>query len=260
MAVDFAREAGDGLLETFGVFHEAARKADQSNVVTAADLRSERCIVEGIRRAFPSHSVIAEETGCARGPGDYTWVVDPLDGTSNYAAGIPWFGVLIAVLRRNELVAAVMHLPATHDTYVAEAGSGAFRNGRPIRVSDAHELANVLWACGMDAGTSDEEAQRNGALIARLARSVRNIRTTNSLVDAAYTSDGRLGGLLNLQMRLWDLAAPKLIVGEAGGVYTDACGAPLVLDLSRTACDREYAVLAGAPPLHEALVREMRLA
>ena len=258
VAIDLARAAGAALLPTFGKQDVIAKKGDDSNVVTEADLRSERLIVDGIRRRFPEHSIIAEEAGCDLRPSDYTWVVDPLDGTSNFAAGIPWFGVLIAVLRGAQPVAGVLHLPASGDLYAAEVGAGAYRNGERIQVASEPALADVLWAYGMDGGESAVEANRNVAVLARLLRRVRNIRATNSLVDAAYTADGRIGGFLNQSTRLWDIAAPMLIVQEAGGRYTGVDGKPLVLDVSASASDRCYAVLAGSPHLHHDVVEIVR--
>lgn len=258
-AIELSQAAGRSILSTYGVGQGVEKKGDNSNVVTAADTRSEGIIVRGIRQKFPGHSIIAEEAGCDLRPSEYTWVVDPLDGTSNYAAGIPWFGVLIGVLRGQELVAGVMHTPVSGDLYAAEAGAGAYKNGKRVSVTEGRKLADVLWAYGMDGGGSDSEAARNVALLARILRRVRNIRTTNSLMDAAYTADGRLGGMLNQSTRLWDIAAPMLIVQEAGGRYTDLVGQPLDLEVSAAAGEREYAVLAGAPLLHEevaAMVRE----
>jgi myo-inositol-1(or 4)-monophosphatase len=259
IAIELARRAGESLLSTFGMERAIAKKGDDSNVVTEADTRSEKLIVEGIRARFPDHSIIAEETGCDLRDSDYCWVIDPLDGTSNFAAGIPWFGVLICVLKGEQPVAGVLHLPVNGDLYAAEAGGGAFKNGHRIAVSQEVALSGVLWAYGMDGGGSDSQAQRNVATLAHLLRRVRNVRATNSLVDAAYTAEGRLGGMLNQSTRLWDIAAPMLIVQEAGGRYTDVKGEPLKLDLSSSASEREYAVLAGSPSLHREVAEIVRL-
>ncbi len=257
-AIALALAAGRSLLETFGTTNVMDTKGDHSNVVTAADVRSEALIVDGIRHAYPGHSIIAEETGCDLLPSPYTWVVDPLDGTSNYAAGLPWFGVLISVLKHAEPIVGVMHLPASGDLYTAQAKGGAFRNGQRITVTREPKLENVLWAYGMDAGSSDQQAARNTALLTQLLRRVRNIRATNSLVDPACTADGRLGGMLNHSTRIWDIAAPMLIVQEAGGLYTDIFGRPLSLDVSHAAAAQEYAVLAGAPTLHASVAAWVR--
>jgi myo-inositol-1(or 4)-monophosphatase len=261
-AIALARKAGLTLLESNGDVQVLSKKGDNSNIVTAADAASEAIIVHGVRQKYPDHSIIAEETGCDLRGSEFTWVIDPLDGTSNYAAGIPWFGVLIAVLQGKKPVAAVIHIPSTGDVYSAQAGRGAFKNDEPIFVAHNDMLADVLWAYGMDGGSTDEEAERNTYLLSKLLRRVRNIRATNSLMDPAYTAEGRLGGMLNQSTRLWDIAAPMLIVQEAGGLYTDLTGQQLDLDISESAADKEYAVLAGAPQLHSevaALVRETRL-
>ena len=258
-AVAFARAGGEVLMRTFGRGVAAAQKSDLSNVVTEADLASERCIVQAIRERHPTHSIIAEETGCdLRDSSDFTWVVDPLDGTSNFAAGIPWFGVLIALLRASEPVLGVLHLPVTGDLYRAERGGGAHCNGHRISVTEEPQLSNVLWAWGMDAAASDTAALQNSALLARVLQRVRNVRATNSLVDAAYVADGRLGGMVNHSTRVWDIAAPSLIVQEAGGRYTDATGAALRFDLSAAAGERVYQVLAGAPVLHRQMLEVLR--
>jgi myo-inositol-1(or 4)-monophosphatase len=253
VATTLSREAGASLLETFGGRWDVSHKADNS-VVTEADARAERIITDGLRRHFPGHSIIGEESGCDLQSSDIVWVIDPLDGTSNYASGIPWFGVLIGVLQRGVPVAAVMYLPAAGDLYAAEAGAGAFRNGQRVTVTPETRLSDVLWAYGMDAGMTGDDVEGHVRIVTNLVRRTRNVRATNSLVDAAFTADGRLGGFLNQQLHLWDIVAPLLVVQEAGGVYTDLAGQPLRLDLSSSAATREYAGLAGAPQLHREVV------
>ncbi|WP_027468535.1 inositol monophosphatase family protein [Deefgea rivuli] len=258
IAIELAQLAGHSLLDRFGQTQAVTMKGDVSNIVTAADTRAEQIIVAGLRQRFPGHSIISEELGSDLRPSDYTWIVDPLDGTSNYAAGIPWFGVLIALFRGTEPILAVLHTPVNGDLYLAEKGSGAERNGQRIHVSLEAELHNVLWAYGMDAQTSVAAAERDIRLLTQLLQRVRNVRATNSLIDAAYTADGRLGGMLNQSTRLWDIAAPMLLIQEAGGIYTASNGAPLKLDLSASAPEQIYSVLAGAPMLHGAVAELMR--
>jgi len=257
MAVRLAREAG-GLLLDF--FHRRLPlrvrfKGDLSNVLTEADLASEALIRREIRHAFPGHAVMAEEAGYAPGAASTTWIVDPLDGTSNFAAGLPWFGVLLAVLERNEPTLAVLHLPASGETYHAVRGGGAFHNGRPVRVSGLREPARSLWACAMDAPRHARDARTKAFVMAELLKKVRGVRTTNSLVDAAFTADGRLGGWINLDTRIWDIAAPSLIIREAGGRFTDRSGADVEFDLSSEGADRVYEIVAGARAQHEQIVR-----
>jgi len=257
-AIAWARAGGQVLREHFGGPAATLQKSDLSNVVTAADLAAERAIVQAIRARHPSHSIIAEETGCDWRDSAYTWVVDPLDGTSNFAAGIPWFGVLIALLRAGVPVLGVLHLPASGELYCAEIGSGAFRDGVRIAVTPEPLLRNVLWAWGMDAAEDAAAAARETARLARVLQRVRNVRATKSLVDCAYVADGRLGGMLNRSTRIWDIAASMVLIGEAGGLFTQADGAALSLDVSTHAADRVYAVLAGAPELHRQMLALLR--
>jgi myo-inositol-1(or 4)-monophosphatase len=257
-AVAFARLGGDVLLRHFGRGLAAAHKGDLSNVVTEADLAAERAIVQAIHARHPTHSVIAEETGCDLRDDAHCWVVDPLDGTSNFAAGIPWFGVLVALLRDGRPIAAALHLPVSGELYSAASGGGAWRDGARIAVSREPQLGNVLWAWGMDAAADDGAAQRDAARLGRVLQRVRNVRATNSLVDAAYVADGRLGGMTNRSTRIWDIAAPMLIVGEAGGLYTRDDGTPLQLDVSAGAAERVYSVMAAAPSLHAQMLALMR--
>jgi myo-inositol-1(or 4)-monophosphatase len=253
-AISWARAAGQVLLGHFGRTTSTLQKSDLSNVVTAADLESEQAIVRAIRHRHPTHSIIAEETGCDLRGSEFTWVIDPLDGTSNFAAGIPWFGVLIALLRAGEPQLGVLHLPVSDELYCAERGGGAYRNGRRISVTAEPLLSNVLWAWGMDAAENEAAALRDTALLARVLQRVRNVRATNSLVDCAYVADGRLGGMVNRSTRIWDIAASMVIIGEAGGVYTQADGNPLTLDATSRAAERVYAVMAGAPTLHRQML------
>lgn len=250
VAIALAIEAGKRLMAHFHSRVLVHTKGDHSNVVTAADIESERIIVQGIREHFPDHSIIAEESGVGRGSSELTWVIDPLDGTSNFAAGIPWFGVLIALLVRGEPDLGILYVPASDELYVAEQGQGAYRNGRRIGVACGMVLNHSLWAYGADASSDEATQQAQLTVLRALISSVRNVRTTNSLIDAAFTADGRVGGMLNFSTRIWDIAAPSLLVREAGGIYTELDGAPLRFDLSAEACGREYAVLAGAPSLH----------
>lgn len=258
IAVRAAQAGSVVLMQAFGSSIAVQAKGDISNVVTEADLASERSILAHLLEQTPAHGVLAEETGYKPGTSGYTWVVDPLDGTSNFAAGIPWFGVLIALLRGCEPVAAVMHLPCENDTYTAVLGEGALLNGRPVRVSASKSLGDVLWAYGMDAKPGGSERLHDARLLSELLGRVRNIRATNSLVDAALTADGRLGGMLNRSTRIWDIASPMLVVSEAGGLYTSASGAPVALQVSSEGADRVYQVLAGAPALHASVAQLVR--
>jgi myo-inositol-1(or 4)-monophosphatase len=173
-----------------------------------------------------------------------------LDGTSNFVAGLPWFGVMIARLEGAEPREAALYLPALGAMYTAQKGRGARRNDTPLAVSTATDLSQVLIGFGLD-GTADAAAlRRQGLLLAAVAQRSRNVRATNSLVDFCYTAESRLGGTINFNCKLWDLAAPALLVREAGGVVTDLAGRAPDFRVGPEAATRTHTVLAAAPALH----------
>lgn len=255
--IETVLSAGRLLRERFGRVETIRRKEQISSIVTEVDLASEALILERLHRAYPDHNIIAEESGSESRGSEYTWVVDPLDGTSNYAAGIPWYGVMVAVLRQTTPVLAAMHLPHEELLYVAQAGMGATRNDRPIRVSAADRLDQILIAYAVDGSQDPTGTQDQARGFGRLLNHVRNVRATNCLVDFALTIDGRLGGFINHSTRLWDIAPAWLVIREAGGEMTDLHGQPLSFSLGPDACDRNYSVMGANPVLLAQLARLM---
>jgi myo-inositol-1(or 4)-monophosphatase len=247
-------DAGKILLDYFGRVDEVSVKESHSSVVTAADLAAEAFIVQTLMRAFPAANVIAEESGFIDKGSDFTWVVDPLDGTSNFAAGLPWFGVLVALLKGNMPVAGAAYLPCTGALYYAEVGQGVTRNGTRVHVTPETDLRNVLCAYGLDASSDETKTQREAAALARLANGVRNVRMTNSLLDFCYTVDGRLGACVNQNTKIWDIAPIILMLAEAGGLLTDVEGRALNLAVGAD-YDRSYAVIGASLALHPQILR-----
>jgi myo-inositol-1(or 4)-monophosphatase len=256
--LECVRPAGEILLRYFGRNPNPRSKGDQSNIVTDADLASEHWIVGHIQARFPEHSIIAEETGYQRRDSEFTWVIDPLDGTSNFAAGLPWFGVQVAVLQRGAPVLAAMFLPLTHTLYFAEKGAGVWRDGHPVRVTTETQLKNVLCAYGIDAYAGASENRKQVELLHRVLNGVRNVRATNCLVDFCYTLEGRLGGCLNLNTKIWDIAPLALMLPEAGGRLTDLQGSEIVFRLDAEPFDRNYTILGASPTLHPQLLALIR--
>ena len=248
-AIECATSAGRLLLQHFGKVRHVQIKESQSSVVTEADLASEQHILSIIRRRFPDHNIVAEETGFRDRGSAYTWVVDPLDGTSNFAAGLPWFGVLVNVLEHGLPLIAAMYLPVEDRLYLAERGQGATRNGERIHVTTETRWPHLLCAYGLDASPDAERVRQQGLLLGSLTQLARNVRATNSLVDFAYTIDGRLGAVVNLNTKMWDIAAPALLLPEAGGQLTDLRGQPITFALDAAGCERSYAVVGGHPAL-----------
>jgi myo-inositol-1(or 4)-monophosphatase len=254
--LECVRAAGQILRDQFAKPTGIRSKGEPSSIVTDADLESERWIIDRIRRRFPGHSIVAEETGYQRRESEFTWVIDPLDGTSNFAAGLPWFGVQIAVLHRRTPILAAMYLPILDLLYVGARGRGVQRNGQTVRVTAEPQLGNVLCAFGVDART--RRMRRQMQMLQRVINAVRNVRATNCLLDFGYTLDGRLGACLNFNTKIWDIAPVCLMLPEAGGRLTDLDGRAIRFRLDTEPFDRSYTVLGARPALHAQLRRALR--
>lgn len=253
-SVACAREAGEILTRYRGRIGEPTIKENATSVVTEADFAAERLAVERIQRRFPGHGIIAEESGVRDGSGEYVWVIDPLDGTSNFVAGLPWFGFQMGLLERGRVVASVMHLPVDGVTYWAELGGGAFRDGQRLKLTEETRLSHVLCAFGLDPSQGPEDLARDAALLCRVGSAVRNLRMTNSLVDFCLTLEGHLGGFVNLSPKIWDIVPICLLMPEAGGVISDLAGGPLHFEVGAMAAHRAYPLVGGTVALHPQLV------
>ncbi|MEN8203614.1 MAG: inositol monophosphatase, partial [Bacteroidota bacterium] len=249
------KQSGEVLLQHFGEPIKSRKKESISSVVTEADLASERTIIDILSSGHESYNIISEESGYIDHGSDYTWVVDPLDGTSNFAAGIPWFGIIIALMHKNIPVLAAMYLPADDHLYMAESGKGAWKNGNPIHVTTSTELGEQLVVYSFDYSPDPEKTKSEMELMARLTSRVRNIRSTNSLYDFCYMTDARLGAAINQTTKIWDIAAPWLIIREAGGVVNDINGNEIIFDLSPGSFDRNYTIVASGAGIHQAIMK-----
>lgn len=240
---------GRELRSRFGKPLQHRTKENHSSIVTEADLASEAVILELIRSRFPGHNTLAEESGWQDRGSRYTWIVDPLDGTSNFAAGLPWFGVMVALLEDSSPLLGAMYLPTEERLYVAERGSGATRDGSPIRLPAEARLPDMLCACPLDPTADEALLQRQTELLRRMAQAARNVRATNCLIDFVSVLEGRFGLAINHQTMIWDIAAPLLILKEAGGSFTTLSGGDLQLVLDADSARRSYAVIAAHPSL-----------
>jgi myo-inositol-1(or 4)-monophosphatase len=249
--------AGNILLRTFGKASGIRQKESASSVVCDADVASEEFILRRIRRHFPDAGVIAEESGRAQGS-DVVFVVDPLDGTSNYVAGLPWFGVQVGVLEKGEPTWAGMYLPVERTLYLGEKGKGVWRNGKRITVTTETRLPKVLCAFGMDSAANEASRKRDADLLTRVAGGVRNVRTTNSLYDFCYTLEGKLGACVNLNCKIWDIVPVALMLPEAGGKFTYLSGQPIRFESDQAGFGRSYQIIGAGTTLHRKLLRLVR--
>jgi len=256
-AVAVAREAGALLRERFGRPHDVRFKGTV-DLVTEADKGAEALIAERLRAAFPDHRLLGEEG--ARGAPDaggasspYGWIVDPLDGTTNFAHGLPHFAVSIALEHAGTPLVGAVYDPIRDELFAAARGKGATRNGEALRVSAADELVRSLLATGFSYDLAERASQARAwrALLTQ----VRSIRQTGSAaLNLCYVAAGRLDGYWERPLQPWDVAAGALIVTEAGGQVTDLAGDPFrpygheVLATNGRLHPALLAVLAAHPP------------
>ncbi len=218
-----ARTAGGILKENLNGIREITYKGD-INLVTEMDMRSERTIVELLRASFPDHGIIAEEETTIRNSSGYTWIIDPLDGTTNYAHGYPCFSVSIALERDGEVIRGVVYDPMRDELFSAEKGRGASLNGTQIRVSGTETLIKSLLATGFPYDRKESE-KNNLDYFHRLLMASQEVRRDGSAaLDLCYVAAGRFDGFWELKLKPWDVAAGSLIVREAGGLVSDLSG------------------------------------
>ena len=208
----------------------ADTKSTDIDLVTQADLESERLILNAIRTAFPEHAILAEESGESDGRevgrAEYRWLVDPLDGTTNFAHGLPLFAVALALQQGDRLILAVTYDPLRDELFVAQAGQGATLNGQPIRVSNTSVLRRALMATGFAYVRATTDLN-NLAEFNRMMPRVQGIRRMGSAaLDLAYLACGRIDGYWEYHLSPWDWAGGALLIREAGGRVTNIQGQP----------------------------------
>jgi myo-inositol-1(or 4)-monophosphatase len=220
VAVEAARAAGLVLLEKAHEGFLVEYKAPV-NLVTDADLAAEHCIVSTIRRSFPGHRVLAEESGTASpGTSPCQWIIDPLDGTTNFAHGFPFYAVSIGLEYAGSCVLGVVLDPVRNELFTAESGRGAFLNGKRLRVSETEKLDHALLVTGFAYDIRDNP-KNNLDHFTRLSLHAQGVRRTGSAaLDLCYVATGRFDGFWEVKLNPWDMAAGFVILREAGGLVT----------------------------------------
>jgi myo-inositol-1(or 4)-monophosphatase len=245
-AIDAAREAGALLLARADGPLDTRQKGARGDLVTALDRASEELIVARLRSAFPNSAILGEEEGERPGTSDERWIVDPLDGTTNYAHGYPMYCVSIAYERAGDVVAAAIYAPVFDEMFAAEKGGGATRNGERIRVSDCRTVGDALVCTGF----VPARYERNGAHFAHLSHVAQAVRRDGSAaLDIAYVACGRFEAFWEFDLKSWDEAAGALLVREAGGVVSAIDGTPYAVG--------DGSVLATNGRIHAEMVAEL---
>jgi myo-inositol-1(or 4)-monophosphatase len=243
-----ARKAGRGLARDFGEIEQLQVSVKgPGNFVTAADHRAEETLYRELARARPGYGFLMEERGVVEGPDKtHRWIVDPLDGTTNFLHGLPLFCIAIALEREGEIVCALTYNPILDELYTAERGQGAFVNSRRLRVAARKQLPDSLISMGIPhRGRGDHTRFLSQCKV--LMEQVGGLRRTGSAaIDLAWVAAGRFDGYVEHQLQPWDMAAGTLLVREAGGFVTDAAGGQQMFEAG--------SIVAGNQAVHRALL------
>jgi myo-inositol-1(or 4)-monophosphatase len=246
--VQAATKAGRGLVRDFGELENLqVSTKGPSDFVSAADLRAEETLRRELSRVRPGYGFLMEESGTVPGTdATHRWIVDPLDGTTNFLHAVPLFAISIALERQGQIVAAVIFNPVMNELFTAELGAGAFLNDRRIRVAQRRNLADAVITCGIPhRGRGDHAAFLND--LAPIMDAVAGIRRTGAAaLDLAWVAAGRFDGFFEKGLSPWDIAAGELLVSEAGGYVSDFSGSGPARESG--------AVIAANPEIHRSLV------
>lgn len=243
------RRAGAIVKEGYGKVRHIRQKG-AIDLVTEYDVRSEDIIVSAIQREFPEHAILAEESGLNTTISEYQWVIDPLDGTTNFAHGIPIFAVTIALLKNSAPIVGIVYDPLRDEMFSAEDGQGATLNNQPIHVSSQADLGHAVISTGFpyDLRTNPRNNLAQFVQFQFRTQAVRHVAA--AALDCAWTAMGRLDGYWEFGTKQWDVGAGALIVREAGGRVTSTDGEQNFL--------ADETILASNSLLHEQMLRVLR--
>lgn len=221
-AIQYAKEAGEYLLKQFYEDFKIDLKGSK-DLVTEVDYACEKLIIENIKKTYKNHNIIAEESGKHETDSEYTWIIDPLDGTINFTRGIPIFGVILSFEKNGETIIGVHHLPAINQTYYALKGKGAFLNDKPISVSNNDNLSNFIIGTGdFNIGKNNSERDLDNKLLSTITSSLSPMTMRTKILgaacaDLAFVASGKLDVLFYAFSNPWDVKAGILLIEEAGG-------------------------------------------
>ncbi len=222
--IEAAKEAGELIRNKFRTEVEINFKSNETDLVTEVDKASEKIILENIRKKYPSHEILAEESGETKTGSEFRWVIDPIDGTTNFAHGLPIFSVSIGVQKNGETIIGVIYDVMQDIVYSCEKGSGSFANGNKISVSSNENLRRGVLVTGFpyNIASNPENALEKFVALTKSARGIR--RLGSAAIDLCYVAKGVFDGFWELFLNPWDICAGILLVEEAGGMVTDFFG------------------------------------
>jgi myo-inositol-1(or 4)-monophosphatase len=252
MALRAGRRAGRIIVRAMDRVDTLNIVAKQRNdFVSEVDRDAEAAIIDVLHTAYPDHGILGEEHGTSFSGEEYNWIIDPLDGTTNFLHGIPHFAVSIGLKYRNRLEHAVIIDPVRNEEFTASRGSGAQLNGRRLRVSNRHRLEDALLATGIPFKDVETNLQPYMAMLQAFTQQCRGIRRAGSAaLDLAYVAAGRADGFWELGLKPWDMAAGVLLIHEAGGLVSDFFGEERYLDNGN--------IVAANPKIFKAMLQVIR--
>jgi myo-inositol-1(or 4)-monophosphatase len=230
-AIEIAREAGIFLKNKLHSVHTIDYKGE-INLVTEVDKISEEMITSKITTLFPDHDILSEEFTHTNRGSDFRWIIDPLDGTTNYAHGYPFFCVSIALERLSTMIVGIVYDPMLNEMFVAEKGKGAFLNDREIHVSNTRGVIKGLLATGFPYDIREDSHNNLNYFNEMILKAQAIRRAGSAALDLAYVAAGRFDGFWELKLNPWDIAAGWLLIEEAGGIVTDMGGNDYYLESS----------------------------
>lgn len=248
-------KAASVAMQNFGKVASTTKQEDNNQVLTQTDLEIGKLIIEEINKDFGSYNIIDEEAGVINKNSEYTWVVDPIDGTSNFASGLSTYGTMIGLLKDDVPVAGGISLPFFNQIYSAEKGVGAFCNDEKINVSKETNLLKSLVVYQIDGHQENPELTYSETkILAEVILHIRNLRTSNSAYDLAMVACGKYGAIANKTSKIWDNVAQQIVIEEAGGIYTDFNGDDMDYSQPLNKSKDNFTYLAGAPILYKQLL------
>ncbi len=250
LAIHASHEAGRLIMKSFGKRALITIRQKKQSIATNVDVATEQMIRTLIYQQFPNHAILGEERGRSKKSSDYLWVVDPIDGTTNYVMGSPYFGVMVSLVHRDDILASAIYLPVFHKTLYAEKGKGAFLDGKRVRVNQTKELKKSI--VNLSAMHKREPMQTILAGFLHLFPKVRNVRLFGSAAIGYYflLTGGIEATAISGPTTLWDVVAGVLLTREAGGVVTDWQGKPWTV--------KSPDVVASNGKIHTSLIKELQ--
>lgn len=241
-------------MKNFGKVQGTTKPGDNNQVLTETDLAVGKFIIQKVKEKYPTHNIIDEEAGVIDNKSDFTWVIDPIDGTSNFANASQLFGTIIGLLYKDEPTAGGMVLPYFSEIYTAEKGKGAYCNNNKIRVSKQTNLLSMLVSYNID-GFQDnpEKTEKEAQILKDIVLNCRNLRSSGSMLDAMLVARGAYGGAHHQNTKIWDVVGCQIIVEEAGGIFTNIIGKAMDYKNHLQRSDEHFPFCAAPVKLHKQL-------